>query len=382
MAHPQFPQDADVVYLNHAGVGAWPQRAADAVTAFAQESARRGAAGYPQWLETEKQLRRRLADLVNAPSVDDIALVKNTSEALSLIAYGLEWSPGDEVIINRREFPSNRIVWESLQNQGVVVRDVDLHDGETPEEALAAALGPRTRLLSVSAVQYGDGFRMDLETLSRLCREHGVLFCVDAIQQLGALRFDLQTVDADFVVADGHKWLLGPEGLGLFYCRAELRQQLRLTQYGWHMVADAGNYDTLTWEPAATARRFECGSPNLLGVHGLEASLAVLQDEVGMAAVEAGVLANARHLLSRLESSSLLHVVSDPSPDRLSGIVVFAASGVDTKALYRALMAEGIICAARGGGVRFSPHFYLEPAQLDHAVERAETLAASMRTSA
>ncbi|MDN3518482.1 aminotransferase class V-fold PLP-dependent enzyme [Aquisalimonas lutea] len=382
MAHSQFPQDADVVYLNHAGVGAWPRRTADAVAAFARENAQRGAARYPQWLETEKLLRQRLADLVNAPSVDDIALVKNTSEALSLIAYGLDWAPGDEVVINRREFPSNRIVWESLQDQGVVVRDVDLGDGETPEDALITALGPRTRLLAVSAVQYGDGLRMDLDRLSGACREHGVLFCVDAIQQLGALRFDLQALDADFVVADGHKWLLGPEGLGLFYCRADLRGQLRLTQYGWHMVADAGNYDTVAWEPAATARRFECGSPNLLGVHGLEASLAVLQDDVGMAAVEAGVLANARHLLSRLESSSLLHVVSDPSADRLSGIVVFAAPGVDSKALYRGLMAEGIICAARGGGVRFSPHFYLEPAQLDYAVERAEALAANLRASA
>lgn len=377
MAHPQFPQDSDIVYLNHAGVGAWPKRTGDAVTAFARESVARGAAGYPGWLKVEQRLRERCARLINAPATEDVALVKNTSEALSFIAYGLSWAPGDEVIINRSEFPSNRIVWESLQDQGVVVRDPVLKDPahESPEDALIAAIGPRTRLLTVSAVQYGDGLRMDLRRLAAACREHGVLFCVDAIQQLGALQFDLNEVDADFVVADGHKWLLGPEGLGLFYCRASLRHELALTQYGWHMVADAGNYDSKEWRPAETARRFECGSPNLMGVHGLEASLAVLQDEVGMAAVEAGVRSNVQYLLERLERSPELETLSDTVNERRSGIVVFRAPGRDNKRLYRSLMDDGIICAARGGGVRFSPHFYLEPGQLDYAVKRAEMLA-------
>ena len=379
MAHPQFPQDADIVYLNHAGVGAWPRKTSEAVTAFAQENARRGAANYARWLETEQRLRQRLARLINAGDAEDIALIKNTSEALSFIAYGIEWSAGDEVIINDLEFPSNRIPWESLRDQGVTVRDVGLRNPEqaSVEDALIAAMGPRTRLLTVSAVQYGIGLRMDLKRLAQACRERGILFCVDAIQQLGAFNFDLARVDADFVVADGHKWLLGPEGLGLFYCRPELREQLRLTQYGWHMVENAGDFDTKTWQPAASARRFECGSPNLLAVHALDASLEVLQDDVGMPAVEAELAANVGYLIERIGESANLEVVSDTSPGRRSGIVVFQADGVDSKRLYRALRAEGVICAARGGGVRFSPHFYLSAVQLDYAVTRAEALARS-----
>ncbi|MFO7858552.1 MAG: aminotransferase class V-fold PLP-dependent enzyme [Ectothiorhodospiraceae bacterium] len=373
MPHPQFPQERDITYLNHAGVGAWPQHAADAVAAFAAENARRGAAGYMRWLETERRLRQRCATLIGAAASEDVALVKNTSEALSFIAEGLAWEPGDEVVINRREFPSNRIPWEALQDRGVVVRDPYL-DPMDPEAALIDALGPRTRLLTVSAVQYGDGLRMDLPRLAAACKANGTLFCVDAIQQLGALRFDLADVDADFVVADGHKWMLGPEGLGLFYCRPSLRPALRLTQYGWHMVRDAGNYETKEWEPAQSAQRFECGSPNLLAIHGLEASLAVLQDEVGMATVESGVLDNTRHLLARIAASSTLETISDTRAERLSGIVTFRAPGADNKALYRALRSEGVMCAARGGGVRLSPHFYIDREQLDYAIERAEAL--------
>ncbi len=381
--HPQFPQDRDVIHLNHAGVGAWPRRTAEVVRAFADENVRRGSANYMAWLETEKRLHARLAALIGAPDSDDIALVKSTSEGLSLIAEGLDWQPGDAVVINRSEFPSNRIPWEAAAARyGLELVDVTLDPGPdpAPEAALLEALErPDVRLLTVSAVQYGTGLRMDLPRLAAACRERGVLLCVDAIQQLGALRFDLAEVDADFVIADGHKWLLGPEGLGVFYCRPEVRERLRLTQYGWHMVEDVGNYETKEWAVAGSARRFEAGSPNLLGIHALEASLTVLQDDVGMDAVEAGVRDNASRIAEAVDAAPELERISQVDAHRGSGIVTFCAPGADSGALYRSLRDEGVICAARGGGVRFSPHFYLEPAQMDHAVERAAALARAVR---
>jgi len=373
--HPQFPQDPDLIYLNHAGVGPWPRRTRDAVAAFADENIRRGATGYPAWMQVESRLRERLARLINAPTPDDVALVKNTSEGLSFIAYGIKWRQDDEIIINRHEFPSNRMVWESLADQGVRVVDVDLFAAATPEDALIAAMGPDTRLLSVSSVQYGTGLRMDLERLAQACKARDVLFCVDAIQSLGALRFDLGRVDADFVVADGHKWMLGPEGLGLFYCRARVRDQLRLSQFGWRMVEHAGDYDRKDWTVAATARRFECGSPNMLGVHGLEASLAVLQDGEGMASVERRVLANSQRLMQLVDETPGLEVLSPREPERRSGIVTFHAPGVDSKQLHQRLMQAGVICASRGGGVRFAPHFYTPAAALEAAVAKASELA-------
>ncbi len=379
MAHPEFPLDPKLIYLNHAGVSPWPRRTRDAVAGFAETNAHRGAADYAQWLRHERALRERLARLVRADAPDDVALIKNTSEGLSLVAFGLDWQPGDAVVINRAEFPSNRVVWEALADRfGVDVIDVDLNDGDSPEDALARAITPQTRLLAVSSVQYGTGLRMDLNAIGAACREHGVLFCLDAIQSLGALRFDRAAADPDFIVADGHKWMLGPEGLGVFWCRPELRDRLRLQQFGWHMVENAGDYSRQDWSIASSARRFECGSPNMLGGFGLEASLSLLQDSEGMATVERRVLENAGTLMDAITQEPSLALLSDPDPARRSGIVTFHAPGKDGTALYRALMQEGVVCAGRGGGVRFSAHFHNSDEQLHRAVEAAVRLARTL----
>jgi len=372
--HDEFALDPELLYLNHAGVAPWPRRTARAVTAFAEENIHRGAADYPQWMTVEKRLRERLARLVDADGVDDIALVKNTSEGLSLIAYGVDWEPGDNVVINDREFPSNRMVWESLAGRfGVEVRDVSLDDGDTPEQAIVEAMDDRTRLLPVSAVQYGNGLRMDLGRLGAACEAHGTLFCVDAIQALGARRFSAREIGAHFVTADGHKWMLGPEGVGVLYVSAAVRPHLNLTQYGWHMAEAMGEYERHDWLPATSARRFEAGSPNSLGVHALDASLSLLE-EIGMDQVEGRVLALSAHLLERIDAEPQLESVTPGDPERHAGIVTFRVADAEPAALLKALRAEGIACAARGGGIRFSAHFYQDEAQLDRAVDRVLAL--------
>ena len=214
----EFPLRDDVHYLNHAAVSPWPRRTADAVCRFARENAEQGSLEYATWLRVESDLREQLRRLLNASSADDIALLKNTSEALSVVAHGVDWRDGDNVVISDQEFPSNRIVWESLAGHGVRVREVDLAAGPDPEQALIGACDQRTRLLAISSVQYGTGLRTDLERLGQRCREREILFCVDAIQSLGTLPMDVKRNHADFVMADGHKWMLGPEGLAVFYC--------------------------------------------------------------------------------------------------------------------------------------------------------------------
>jgi len=354
-----FPLRSDIIYLNHAAVGVWPRRTTEAVNAFAEENMRQGATDYPAWMKTERELRGRLARLIHAPSCDDIALVKNTSEALSLIAYGLSWQAGDNIVSTRQEFPSNRMVWESLQAKGVTLKLADV-GCENPEAAMLSLCDERTRLLTVSSVQYGTGLRMDLERLGRFCRQHGILFCVDAIQSLGALQFDAQAYHADFVVADGHKWMLGPEGLAVFYSTPAARDALGLLQYGWHMAERAGDFDAIDWTPAVAARRFEPGSPNMLGIHALNASLSLLE-EIGMAQVEAGVLANAGALMAWVDAQPALVLMTPDEPGRYAGIVTWRHVRLDQAghaALYRTLMKAGIICAHRAGGIRFSAHCY------------------------
>ncbi|KPJ90757.1 MAG: class V aminotransferase, partial [Gammaproteobacteria bacterium SG8_15] len=216
----EFDIDENIIYLNHAAVSPWPVRTRNAVIQFAEENYRSGSLNYLQWIETETELRRKLQRLINAPSYEDVALVKNTSEALSMVAYGIQWQRGDNIAITNQEFPSNHIVWESLQSQGVELRLADISDcaNATAEQRIMDCCNQRTRLVSVSSVQYASGLKLDLSQIGRFCKSQAILFCVDAIQSVGALSFDIQECQADFAMADGHKWMLGPEGLGFFYC--------------------------------------------------------------------------------------------------------------------------------------------------------------------
>lgn len=366
----EFPLQPGIIYLNHAAVAPWPRRTADAVCAFAQENLQQGAKQYPRWLEVETQTRQLLASLIKAPSADDIALLKNTSEGLSFLAHGLDWQPGDNIVISDEEFPSNRVVWQSLSPAGVEVREVNLHASKHPEQALIDACDKHTRLLSISSVQYASGLRMHLPILGEHCHRRNILFCVDAIQSLGALDFDVQACQADVVVADGHKWMLGPEGVALFYVRPELRPQLKLHEFGWHMLSHPSEFQRKQWEPAADARRFECGSPNMLGIHALHASLGLLL-EIGIPQVEAELIERSCALIEQIHQAPELELISNEVPDRIAGIVTFRHHSMAADDLYQKLMATDVICAARGGGVRFSPHFYTPPERLAEAVKLA-----------
>lgn len=362
----EFDLAPDLIHLNHAAVAPWPRRTRAAVQRFAEENAREGSLHYGQWLATEQRLRERLARLIGAASADDIALSKSTSEALSIIAHGLNWQPGDKILGIAEEFPSNRIVWESLRDRGVIWHGLELAGSAAPEDDLLARCDAHTRMIAVSWVQYARGRRLNLEHLGRACRARGILLCVDAIQGLGAQPFDLQTMPADFVVADAHKWMLGPEGIALFYCRPALREQLRLHQFGWHMVEAMGEFERTDWQPAANARRFECGSPNMLGVHAFEASVSLLE-ETGLERIASAIAARIDRLIALIDARGF-ELLSPRDPAQRAGILSFRLSGVDHQALWRALMQRKLLCAARGGGIRFSPHFYTDFAQLERAV--------------
>lgn len=364
----EFPQ-SNVIHVNHAGVGAWPLRTAKAVSDFAYENSKQGSWHYPEWMETESALRKMLANMIGVENAADIALLKSTSEGLSVIAYGLQWNAGDEVVIPAQEFPSNRIVWQSLEQYGVVVRLVDLAAGDSPEQALFAACNHKTRLLSVSAVQYASGLRLDTVAIGAHCESNEILFCVDAIQALGAVPFNAIKSKAHFVVADGHKWMLGPEGLALFYCHPAVRNQLQLRQYGWHMVENLFEFDSKTWTPANSARRFECGSPNMTAIHGLHASLSLFE-EFGYNNIYKALALNLEYLLTRLVEVPNLKIISKHNNlDRQSGIVLLNHSKIESPELYKYLMSKNVFCALRGGGVRLSPHFYTSQRDIDQILD-------------
>ncbi|MCA1798569.1 MAG: aminotransferase class V-fold PLP-dependent enzyme [Xanthomonadaceae bacterium] len=364
----EFRLDDDLIHLNHAGVGPWPRRCAEAVQRFAETMCTRSYAGaFPEWIETEQRLRERLRALVNAPSVDDIALLKNTSDALSQVAHGLDWKPGDTVVALAEEFVSNLITWEALEQRGVRLVRVTPAEGESPEDALEAACDENTRLVTVSTVQYGTGYRLDCARIGAYCRARSILFCVDAVQSLGALRFDAQACHADFVVAGSHKWLMSPFGIALFWCRAELRDRLRPLAFGWHTVADPMRFGGTLAEIEPSARRYEAGTANWPALVGFEASLSLL-DEFGHAEAERRVLTNAAYLADALAERPGVTLVSPREAGRFGGNVCVRVAGQDLAALAGRLEADGVLCAARGPSLRFSPHYYTERARIDAAL--------------
>ena len=351
----EFPVVQHCTYLNHAAVGTLPTRARDAVRDYVADFNEHAASNYRDWEAAIETTRSRSARLINASS-EQIAFVKNTTEGLCFAANGIDWRSGDNVVLNDLEFPSNVYPWLNLAQHGVESRMVESVDGRLTVDSITDRIDARTRAVSISHVEFGNGFRNDLATIGALCRESGVVFVVDAIQSLGQTPVNVEEMSIDLLTADGHKWLLSPEGIGVFYCAPHLTEQLRLYEAGWNSVVDAGNYDAYDPTPAPTARRFECGSHNTLGIHAMGASLELLL-EVGVEAVQGRLRLLTDRLVDGLRDAGY-RVLSPRGESEWSGIVTFDSPVHETEALHRTLRSHQIIGARRGGGIRISPHFY------------------------
>ena len=351
----EFPVVHHCTYLNHAAVGTLPARAYEAVRAYAADFSEYAASNYRDWESAIETTRSRSARLINADS-RQIAFVKNTTEGLCFAANGIDWRRGDNVVLNDLEFPSNVYPWLNLSREGVETRMVKSVDGRLTVDAISDRIDSRTRAVSISHVEYGNGFRNDIAAIGALCRQEGVCFVVDAIQSLGQTPVDVDAMNIDILTADGHKWLLSPEGIGIFYCAPHMTERLRLYEVGWNSVADAGNYDVYDPTPAPTARRFECGSHNTLGIHALGASLELLL-EVGIDVVQERLRLLTDRLAEALRDAGY-RVLSPRGESEWSGIVTFDSPVHETEDLHRTLRSHQIIGARRGGGIRISPHFY------------------------
>ncbi len=384
MTHPPIgaPRDEDIAaefpslerwtYVNHAAVSPWPSRTRRAVERFAAWNHQDGPANFKDWVANEQALRERVARLLNAASDgSDIALVPNTTEGVNLVARGLDWRTGDNLVTAAEEFPTNRMAWEALEATGVDLRIVDLRASDDPEAGLLAAMDERTRVLAVSSVRWTDGFRLDLGRLGAACRPAGVLFFVDAIQQFGALPIDVEAEQIDCLAAGGHKWQMAPEGLGVFYCRQEWRERLEPLKRGWRMLERPFSFDEADRPVHRGGARFEPGTPNTLGQFALNASLS-LQEDWGQAWIEARILANTRRLLQGLGPLRGYESVTDASPDRWSGIVSVLPKTGSARAIVAALAERQVVAIPRGEWIRLSPHAYQAQTTTDQVLNALE----------
>jgi len=358
-----FPVSRELVYLNHAGVAPVSTRAAEALGRYLGEATRRGAWRYDAFYDAEvERVRGRAATLLGARP-EEVAFVKNTTEGIGLVAQGLDWRPGDRVLTCDLEYPSNVLPWQALADRGVETLLLAGRDGRLPLETVETALAsPQVRLLAISSVEFGSGARNDLAALGALCRERGVLLCVDAIQSLGVLPLDVARLGIDFLSADGHKWLCSVEGAGIFYCAAALQDRLRPRVVGWRNVADPRDFDTYQSALQASAVRYEEGTPNTGGIFALGGAIDLVL-ELGVDAIAERVLALTERLVVGLRERGA-SVVS-PRGAEASGIVAFRLAGEEPRRTAARLRDERFCVVMRRGCVRASPHFYNDEDEID-----------------
>jgi selenocysteine lyase/cysteine desulfurase len=359
-----FPVARRLAYLNHAGVAPISTRAVAALARYAELASTEGALDYAERYDAEvERVRERAAALLGAGR-DEVAFIKNTSEGLGLVAAGLDWQSGDKVVTCDLEYPSNVYAWWSLRSQGVETVMLPGEAGRLPLERVEEALrDPRVRLLALSSVEFGSGARNDLAALGRLCSDRGVLFCVDAIQSLGMLPFDVAGLGIDFLAADGHKWLLSVEGCGIFYCARRNLAGLTPRVIGWRSVADNHDYDRYHFELQPGAGRFEEGTPNTGGIFALGAAIDLLL-EIGIENIARRVLALTQRLAEALEERGAQVLSPRAAADR-SGILSFSLPHEAPATTAARLRAQGIVVATRRGGVRASPHYYNDGSDLE-----------------
>ncbi|HEY2931044.1 MAG TPA: aminotransferase class V-fold PLP-dependent enzyme [Acidobacteriota bacterium] len=357
-----FPVTENFVYFNHAAVSPLPVDVSNAITRLVEEVQNQGAYRWFEWEKMYAETRRLAAELIGAQS-DEISLLKNTSEGVSVVASGLPWEEGDRVLVPRVEFPSNVYPWLQLQDRGVAVDFVPENAGRIPIDEIESRITSRTRLLAISYVQFLSGFRCNLEALGELCRARNIYFFVDAIQGAGVFPLDVGAAKIDFLSGDGHKWLMGPEGCAIFYCRSGLRDRLRPPVVGWRSVKDRADFLDYKLEYIEDGTRFEAGTPNTPGVAGLRAALQFIR-RWSRELIERRVLQITDYLVEKLRSRGLEVLSPRDFDSEKSGIVSFRWSG-NPNTLWRSLWEKRIVVASREGWVRVSPHFYNSEEEID-----------------
>ncbi len=363
-----FPITKRCNYLNHAAVSPLPLTTMRAVESQLRDVHENGSAGFRNWLATKEQARELLANLLGARP-EQLAFMRNTSDALSSVANGLTWRPGDNIVTFAREFPSNIYPWLRIRDVfGVEVRMCDERNGRIDLDELASMIDANTRVVAVSHVQYASGFRVDLERLGRVVRQYDALFVVDVIQALGVIPTAVEAEFVDVAAGAGHKWLMAPEGVGYLYLSDRARERIQPTLVGWISVPNPDDYlnfeqgwnrGTLAWEtgtgPASLFYGFN-SSLELLASHGVQRIGNYLEELTD-------------YLCEGLKGKPY-EVVSSRTPGEKSQIVcIRPPQGLSAMSLYHQLNARNIVTAPRGNRLRIAPHFYNTATEVDEFIK-------------
>ncbi|MFN0157581.1 MAG: aminotransferase class V-fold PLP-dependent enzyme [Bacteroidota bacterium] len=358
------------IYLNTAGTSPLSTRVLAAMTGYLTERSIGILDTFQRDRPMVAECKQFIQQIINAESPDRIAVTPNTSDAINILASGLPWKTGDHILLNTAEFPANVWPYMNLKRLGVQLDFIPCPDGKVPIDRILDGITPRTRIVALSAVQFLSGYRADLETIGEVCKSRGMIFAVDAIQAVGAVRINVQKMRIDALAAGGQKWQMAPHGSGFLYLTEELQSIIQQKSIGWLSVADPWDYTNFQQPLAPSARRYEGGSMAMPSLWGMHASLSTIL-EFGVAAIESHILSLTGTLVDELRTIPQVNVLTPADPSERAGIVTIELTGkTDAREVFKKLIERNITVALRDGKLRYSPHFYCSVDDM-HAVVAA-----------
>jgi len=358
-------------YFNHAAIGPLSIKIKEKLQQYLEERSSGSIENLGMLLEASSDAKKRLAMLLGAKK-NRLAWTENVSTGINILAQGLKWSSGDRVIINDLEFPSNVYPFLNLKEYGVEVDIAKSQNGKVDFEDYERLITPNTKLISISAIQFLSGYRVDLKALGELCKSKGIIFCVDVIQTTGVVNIDVEDCNIDFLAGGSHKWLMSLQGLGYIYITPELMEKIQQKYLGWLSVKDEWNllkYDTTVKENAS---RYHLGTNSVIGIFALAQSLELFK-EYGIDNIEKNNINNTKYFIEKLSENGFDPILKGEDEKHLGGITTIKLDKAEE--IHKILAESKIDCAIREGQIRFSPHFYNIKDEIDFVIDRLIELA-------
>jgi selenocysteine lyase/cysteine desulfurase len=351
------------IYMNHAAISPLSTPVVEKLNVLIYERSSTVIEDFPVYLKLVNDTKSKIGKLINSDP-GCVAFVENTSNGLNILAQGLDWKPGDRIILNDIEFPSNVYPFLNLKSYGVEIDFVKSVNGKVLFEDIEAAITPKTRLLSISSVQFLSGYRADLQKLGELCKSKNIIFCVDAIQSLGAIRMDIKKYNINFLASGSQKWLMALQGLGFIFVDEELQERIKPKYVGWTSVANAWELLDYKLKLRSTAEKYQNGTVSAMGIAALNASLGFFEN-FGYDEIERVILDNAIYFSNSLNEMGVTPILYGTGRENLSGIISFRSD--KAQEIFSGLEKENVVGAVREGIIRFAPHFYNNREEIDRA---------------
>lgn len=365
LVREQFPYlKTGKIYFNHAAVSPIPKCSVEILKNYFAVRSEGEIENYFSFQKTILETKELIGRMINS-NRDRIAFVDNTSNGLNILAQGLDWRVGDRILLYDVEFPSNVYPFTNLKKYGVELDFISPNDGRIELADIKKNIQPKTKLLTLSHVQFLNGFRADLKTIGEFCRSKGIIFCVDGIQAVGAVPVDIEEMKIDLMSCGVYKWLMSVEGTAFIFLTEDMQNRINQKYVGWTSVKDAWNILNYDLTLDDSARRFENGAMNLPGIASLNSAIKMF-NSYGLDEIHKKIISNTQYLIEKFDEFGIQPSFICKSENELSGIVSFGIDNVDK--LNDDLIANDIHCAVREGYLRISPHFYNTQDEFDQLI--------------